>query len=80
MRALKGGSAEDNARAIKELFAGAKNAFRDIVLLNAGAALVVADRAKTIAEGVALAAEAIDKGHAARVLEQPANANAHERP
>jgi anthranilate phosphoribosyltransferase len=67
---LKGGTAEENGRAIRELFAGAKNAFRDIVLLNAGAALVVADKAHTIAEGVALAAEALDKGRAAAALEQ----------
>jgi anthranilate phosphoribosyltransferase len=70
LTALKGGSAEDNARAIRDLFAGSRNAFRDIVLLNAGAALVVADKAKTIGEGVAAAAEAIDKGHAASTLTQ----------
>jgi len=70
LSALKGGTAEDNGRAIREIFAGAKNAFRDIVLLNAGAALVVADRAQIIAEGVALAAEALDKGRAAAALEQ----------
>ncbi|MEA2823558.1 MAG: anthranilate phosphoribosyltransferase [Alphaproteobacteria bacterium] len=70
LSALKGGTAEENGRAIREIFAGAKNAFRDIVLLNAGAALVVADRAQTIAEGVALAAEALDKGRAAAALEQ----------
>jgi len=70
LAALKGGTAEDNARAIRDLFKGAKNPFRDIVLLNAGAALVVADRAKSIAEGVALAAESIDQGRAQAVLEQ----------
>ncbi len=70
LAALKGGTAEENASAIRDLFAGAKNAYRDIVVLNAGAALVVADRAKSIAEGVALAAEAIDKGRAAAALEQ----------
>jgi anthranilate phosphoribosyltransferase len=70
LAALKGGAADENARAILDLFDGAKNAFRDIVLLNAGAALVVADKAKTISEGVALAAEAIDKGKAAKALEQ----------
>ena len=70
LTALKGGTAEDNAAAIRDLFAGAKNAFRDIVLFNAGAALVVADRAKTIADGVALAAESIDKGRAGATLEQ----------
>ncbi|HXJ02493.1 MAG TPA: anthranilate phosphoribosyltransferase [Micropepsaceae bacterium] len=70
LAALKGGTAEDNARAIRDLLEGAKNAFRDIVLLNAGAALVIADKAKAIGEGVALAAEAIDKGNAARTFEQ----------
>jgi anthranilate phosphoribosyltransferase len=69
LAALKGGTANENARAILDLFDGAKNAFRDIVLLNAGAALVVADQAKTILEGVALAAECIDKGKAGRALE-----------
>ena len=70
LSALKGGTAEENGRAIRELLAGAKNPFRDIVLLNAGAALVVADKAHTIAEGVALGAEALDRGRAALVLEQ----------
>ncbi len=67
---LKGGTAEENARAIRELFDGAKSAFRDIVLLNAAAALVVADEASTLRDGVARAAEAIDKGRAATALDQ----------
>jgi anthranilate phosphoribosyltransferase len=67
---LKGGTAEDNARAIREILAGAKNPFRDIVLLNAGAALVVADKAATLTEGVQLAASAIDEGAASRVLDK----------
>jgi anthranilate phosphoribosyltransferase len=70
LAALKGGSAEENAGAIRDLLDGAKNAFRDIVLLNAGAALVVADKAKNIAEGAALAAEALDKGRAAQAFEK----------
>jgi anthranilate phosphoribosyltransferase len=70
LAALKGGAAEENARAIRELFAGARNAFRDIVLLNAAAALIVADEASTLREGVARAGEAIDKGRAAAALEQ----------
>ena len=70
LAALKGGTAEDNARALRELFAGARNAYRDIVLLNAGAALIVAGRTKTLRDAVAEAAEAIDKGRAAAVLEQ----------
>jgi anthranilate phosphoribosyltransferase len=70
LAALKGGTAEENARAIRDIFAGAKNAFRDIVLLNAGAALVVADKATNIAEGVTRAAQAIDTGRATASLDQ----------
>jgi anthranilate phosphoribosyltransferase len=67
---LKGGTAEDNARAIRELFAGKVSAFRDIVLLNSAAALVVAGAASNLRDGVARAAEAIDTGRAAGALEQ----------
>ena len=70
LAALKGGTAEDNARAIRELLGGAKGAFRDIVLLNAAAALVVAGGASDLKDGVARAAEAIDTGRAAGALEQ----------
>jgi anthranilate phosphoribosyltransferase len=70
LAALKGGTAEDNARAIRELLGGAKSAFRDIVLLNSAAALVVAGAASNLRDGVARAAEAIDTGRAANALEQ----------
>ena len=69
LAALKGGTAEDNARAIRELLGGAKSAFRDIVLLNSAAALVVAGAAPTLRDGVARAIEAIDTGSAAKALE-----------
>jgi anthranilate phosphoribosyltransferase len=69
LTALKGGTAEENARAIRELFGGAKTPFRDIVLLNAAAALLVADKCATLGEGAAKAAEAIDTGRAAEALE-----------
>lgn len=68
LAALKGGDANDNAAAIRALFSGAQNAFRDIVLLNAGAALAVADKAESLRAGASLAAQAIDDGGAARVL------------
>jgi anthranilate phosphoribosyltransferase len=68
--ALKGGTAEDNARAIRALLEGAKTPFRDIVLLNAAAALVVADAADSLIEGIALAAETVDTGKAGSVLER----------
>ena len=70
LAALKGGTAEDNARAIRDLFSGAKGAFRSIVLLNAAAALIAAGQATNLKDGVAQAAEAIDKGRAAAALEQ----------
>ncbi len=70
LAALKGGTAEDNARAIRELLGGAKSAFRDIVLLNSAAALVVAGGASNLRDGVARAAEAIDSGSAANALDE----------
>lgn len=66
--ALKGGTAADNAAALNALLAGAPGAYRDIVLLNAGAALVVAGQAADLAAGVVRAAQAIDDGSAAGVL------------
>ena len=66
--ALRGGDAEENAAALRALLDGAPGAYRDIVLLNAAAALVVADRAADLAQGAALAAKVIDDGHAAQAL------------
>lgn len=66
--ALRGGDAEENALALRALLDGAKGAYRDIVLLNAAAALVVADRAADLAEGAVMAAAVIDDGRAARAL------------
>ncbi|NIZ02141.1 anthranilate phosphoribosyltransferase [Thalassospira lucentensis] len=66
--ALKGGDADENARAITDLLAGQKSAYRDIVLMNAGAALVVSDIATDLADGIAKAANAIDTGEAAETL------------
>ncbi|WP_333591958.1 anthranilate phosphoribosyltransferase [Brevundimonas sp.] len=67
--ALRGGDAEENADALRALLDGAPGAYRDIVLLNAAAALVVADRAADLAQGAALAAAVIDDGRAARALD-----------
>jgi anthranilate phosphoribosyltransferase len=66
---LRGGEAALNARLMRDLLAGAGGPLRDVVLLNSAAALLVADRAKTLYEGVELAARTIDTGAAARVLE-----------
>jgi anthranilate phosphoribosyltransferase len=65
---LRGADAETNAQAIRALLTGAPGPFRDIVLLNAAAALVVAGRADDLREGVAQAAQAIDSGAANAVL------------
>lgn len=65
---IRGGDAEVNAAALTALLAGERGAYRDIVLLNAAAALVVAERADDLAEGVDQAARVIDDGHAARAL------------
>ena len=61
---LKGGDSEVNAQAIKEVLRGQVGPFRDIVLLNAGAALLVSDLAVDLKEGVRLAAQSIDEGKA----------------
>ena len=66
---IKGGTAADNAQALKRLFGGEKGPYRDIVLLNAGAALMVSDRAKDVKEGVTLAAQALDSGAAKAKLD-----------
>ena len=62
--AILGGSPEQNAAALRALLEGRAGAYRDAVLLNAAAALVIAGRAAALAEGVAQAVEAIDSGAA----------------
>jgi len=66
--ALKGGDAAFNAAIIKHIFAGQSGAARDIVLLNAGAALWVTRKAESIGDGIAMAADAIDSGKARQTL------------
>ncbi len=68
--AVRGGDATVNAAALRKLLDGEQSAYRDTVLLNAGAALVVAGKAKTLKDGVALAAASIDEGKAKARLEQ----------
>ncbi|MBL8631508.1 MAG: anthranilate phosphoribosyltransferase [Rhodospirillaceae bacterium] len=67
--ALKGGDADHNAKALRAVLNGEKNAYRDIVLLNAAAALVVADKVRDLKAGVTLAAQSIDSGAAAKALD-----------
>jgi anthranilate phosphoribosyltransferase len=66
---IRGGTKEENARITEAVLGGEPGPRRDVVLLNAGAALVAAERVKTLREGVALAAAAIDSGAALRSLE-----------
>lgn len=65
---LEGGSPQHNAKELSLLLSGKASAYRDIVLLNASAALVVAGKAKDLLEGVDVAARAIDEGHAKAAL------------
>jgi anthranilate phosphoribosyltransferase len=67
---VAGGTPEENAAALREVLAGRTGPRRDIVLLNAAAGLVALERAAALAEGVALAAEAIDGGAARERLER----------
>lgn len=66
---LRGGSAAENAAAIRAVFAGEPGGRRDAVLLNAAGALVAAGLADDLAEGLGLGAEAIDTGAAASRLD-----------
>jgi len=68
--AVRGGSAEDNAQALRALLDGAHGAYRDTVLLNVAATLVLADKAPTLKDGVTLAADAIDSGRARAALDR----------
>ncbi|MGY6663084.1 MAG: anthranilate phosphoribosyltransferase [Glycocaulis sp.] len=65
---LKGGEPAENAAALHRLLDGERGAYRDIVLFNASAALVLAGKADGLKDGVALAAAAIDDGRAAGTL------------
>ena len=67
--AIRGGEALENARALRALLEGAPGPYRDTVLLNAAASLIVADRAQDLREGVALATASLDRGAALDVLD-----------
>jgi anthranilate phosphoribosyltransferase len=67
---LKGGDGVHNAAALRSVLGGAKNAYRDISLCNAAAALVVAGKAETIADGMRLATRSLDSGEAAAALDR----------
>jgi len=67
---LRGGDAADNARIAREVLAGSAGPAREIVLLNAGASLLVAGAAPSIRDGIRQATAALDNGAAARKLER----------
>ena len=67
--AIIGGTPEENARAFRALLAGEASAYRDAVLLNAAAALVVAGKAAALPEGVGMARASIDSGAARAKIE-----------
>jgi anthranilate phosphoribosyltransferase len=65
---LKGGDADFNAAALRAVLDGAKNAYRDIAIINAAAALIVAGKAQNLKEGAGLAQNALDSGAARDAL------------
>lgn len=67
---LKGGTPEENAQITRDILNGAKGPMRNAVLMNAGAALCIGGKADNMKEGVALAAELIDSGKAAALLDK----------
>jgi len=65
---LKGGTPEENAGALRRLLEGQPGAYRDIVLFNAAAALVIAGKASDLREGASMAAESVDTGAAREAM------------
>src|ERR1700750_714202 len=68
--ALRGGNADANAIALQSVLDGKPSPYRDVALMNAAAALVVAGKAKTLKDGVALGTKSLDGGAAAAKLKQ----------
>ncbi len=66
--AIIGGTPEENAKALNDVLNGVQGAYRDAVLLNAAAALLIAGRAENLPQGVEIAKQSIDSGAAFRAL------------
>jgi anthranilate phosphoribosyltransferase len=66
---LRGGDPAENARALRALLDGKRDAYRDVVALNAAAAFLVAEKVETLREGVELAEQVIDGGRAKAALD-----------
>ena len=67
---LKGGDGFFNANALRGVLSGHKNAYRDVSLCNAAAALVVAGKAETLSDGMKIASASLDEGKAAAALDR----------
>ena len=68
LSALEGGDVDENARAVLDLLEGQPGPFRDVVVLNAGAGLMITGHADSLAQGCTMAARAINNGAASRTL------------
>lgn len=66
---LKGGLPEENAKAMIALLNGDNGPYRDVTLLNAGAAIMIGGKCDTVEEGILLAAASIDEGKALAAFE-----------
>lgn len=73
LQEIRGGDREENARIIKDILGGEKGAKRDVVLINAAACLVAAERAKSFKEGIEIAKNSIDSGKAKKKLQSLIN-------
>lgn len=73
LKEIRGGDREENARIIKDILGGEKGAKRDVVLINAAACLVAAERAKSFKEGIEIAKNSIDSGKAKKKLQSLIN-------
>ena len=67
---LRGGTPAENAQITRDILSGATGPMRNAVLMNAGAALYLYDKADSLKSGIALAAELIDSGAALKTLEK----------
>jgi anthranilate phosphoribosyltransferase len=70
LKDIEGGDAEVNAKIAHEVFEGQKGPRRDVLLMNAGASLMIAGKAASLREGATMASEAIDAGSAIKKLEE----------
>ena len=73
LSAIMGGTPEENAVALRALMEGEVSAYRDAVLFNAAAALVLTDKASDLKAGVEMARDAIDSGRAMKAIKTLAN-------